>query len=97
MTCQTLPIPLPDSLGTYRNPILDHDFPDPAAILADDGFFYAYATQTRESDGWINIQVARSPDLIAWEHLGDAMPVKPTWASHTQDFWAPYVLRDGDR
>jgi arabinan endo-1,5-alpha-L-arabinosidase len=82
---------------TYRNPILDRDFPDPAALLADDGFFYAYATQSRDERGWINIQTARSADLITWETLGDALPVKPAWAAQTQDFWAPYVLHDGHR
>ncbi|WP_338502672.1 glycoside hydrolase family 43 protein [Sphingomonas kaistensis] len=82
---------------TYCNPILDRDFPDPAALLADDGYYYAYATQSRDEHGWINIQVARSADLVAWEHLGDALPVKPDWAAHTQDFWAPSVVRDQNR
>lgn len=93
----TVPAAANETGRFYRNPILDRDFPDPAALLGDDGLYYAYATQSREADGWINIQVARSADLIEWEHLGDALPVKPDWASHTQDFWAPYVLRDGDR
>lgn len=83
--------------GTYRNPVLDADFPDPAVILAPDGFYYAYATQTERDGHWINIQVARSADLVHWQHLGDALPDKPGWARETQDFWAPYVLRDGDR
>ncbi len=83
--------------GTYANPVLDADFPDPAVILAPDGFYYAYATQTLRDDQWVNIQVARSADLIHWEHLGDALPNKPAWASETQDFWAPFVLQDGDR
>jgi arabinan endo-1,5-alpha-L-arabinosidase len=82
---------------TYVNPILDWDFPDPAVIHASDGYYYAYATQTLRDDRWINIQVARSRDLIDWEHLGDALPDKPTWAAETQDFWAPYVLYDGSR
>ena len=82
-------------VGTYKNPILDWDFPDPAVILAPDGFYYAYATQTLRDDHWINIQVARSADLIHWEHLGDALPDKPAWAGETQDFWAPSVLFDG--
>ena len=56
------------------------DFPDPAVIHAPDGFYYAYATQTQREGGWINIQVARSRDLIHWEHLGDALPEKPIWA-----------------
>ena len=83
--------------GTYTNPILDADFPDPDAILGADGFYYAYATQTLLDGKWINVQVARSPDLVHWEHLGEAFPEKPDWAKQTQDFWAPYVLRDGTR
>jgi arabinan endo-1,5-alpha-L-arabinosidase len=90
----TVPAPL---ARTYANPVLDADFPDPAVILAADGFYYAYATQTLRDGEWINIQVARSPDLVHWQHLGDALPDKPAWARETQDFWAPYVLQDGDR
>jgi arabinan endo-1,5-alpha-L-arabinosidase len=83
--------------GTYLNPVLDADFPDPAVILGPDGHYYAYATQTLRDDEWVNIQVARSDDLIHWELLGDALPEKPGWARETQDFWAPFVLPDGDR
>jgi len=81
--------------ATYANPILDEDFPDPAIILAPDGYYYAYATQTLREGAWINIQVARSADLIHWDNLGDALPEKPDWAQTTQDFWAPSVIRDG--
>src|SRR5690348_18414841 len=73
----------------YTNPILDADFPDPAIILAPDDYYYAYGTQTLRDGHWINIQVARSRDLIHWEQLGDALPTKPDWAQTTQDFWAP--------
>ena len=85
------------SARTYSNPVLDADFPDPAVIRAEDGFYYAYATQTLRDDGWINIQVARSADLVDWEDLGDALPQKPGWAQETQDFWAPSVISDGSR
>jgi arabinan endo-1,5-alpha-L-arabinosidase len=81
--------------GTYTNPVLDADFPDPAVLLAPDGFYYAYATQSLREGHWINIQVARSSDLIHWEQLGDALPDKPAWAQTTQDFWAPSVIFDG--
>ncbi|MFL6772812.1 MAG: glycoside hydrolase family 43 protein [Sphingomicrobium sp.] len=81
--------------GSYLNPVLDADFPDPAVILAPDGYYYAYATQTLRDDQWINVQVARSADLVHWEHLGDALPEKAEWARGTQDYWAPYVLHDG--
>ena len=83
--------------ATYINPVLDADFPDPAVILAPDGYYYAYATQTLQDGKWINIQVARSADLVRWQHLGDALPEKPGWARETQDFWAPYVVQEGDR
>ena len=70
----------PAGSATFTNPVLDADFPDPAIILAPDGYYYAYATQTLRDGHWINIQVARSIDLIHWEHLGDALPQKPDWA-----------------
>jgi arabinan endo-1,5-alpha-L-arabinosidase len=79
----------------FSNPVLDADFPDPAVILAADGYYYAYATQTLRGDEWINIQVARSANLVDWEQLGDALPDKPSWARTTQDFWAPSVIFDG--
>jgi arabinan endo-1,5-alpha-L-arabinosidase len=80
----------------YTNPVIDADFPDPALIHAPDGYYYAYATQTLRDGHWINIQVARSTDLIQWEHLGEALPEKPVWARTTQDFWAPSVIFDGE-
>lgn len=90
--------PLGQSSGqtTFANPVLDSDFPDPAVIKAPDGFYYAYATQTEMGGKWVNIQLARSADLVRWQHLGDALPAKPGWASKTQDFWAPHVSRHGD-
>ena len=81
--------------GLYSNPVLDADFPDPAVVLAPDGYYYAYATQTLRDGHWINIQVARSADLVHWDHLGDALPEKPVWARTTQDFWAPSVIYNG--
>lgn len=80
-------------------PVLDHDFPDPAVLRADDGFYYAYATQGygEDGEGLLNVQIARSKDLVTWTHLGDAMPTKPVWASKTQKFWAPHVSRIGVR
>jgi arabinan endo-1,5-alpha-L-arabinosidase len=79
---------------SYVNPVLDGDFADPAVLRAPDGLFYAYATQGAPGDRILNIQVARSSDLIKWTHLGDALPAKPKWASAKQYFWAPHVLYD---
>src|SRR4030095_14059511 len=83
--------------SAWSNPVIDADFPDPAVLRAPDGYYYAYATQTERKGKWLNLQVARSRDLIHWDQLGDALPAKPTWASKTQDFWAPDGMRDGSR
>ncbi|MDQ3246022.1 MAG: glycoside hydrolase family 43 protein [Pseudomonadota bacterium] len=83
--------PIAPPAPTYANPVLDADFADPAVIKAPDGFYYAYATQTTRDGKSINIQVARSHDLVRWQHLGDALPAKPSWAGKTQDLWAPDV------
>jgi arabinan endo-1,5-alpha-L-arabinosidase len=82
---------------TYLNPVLDSDFPDPTVIKAPDGYYYAYGTQTQRAGKWVNIQLARSADLVHWDYVGDALPSKPNWAQSTQDFWAPDVVRDGGR
>ena len=82
--------------ATYTNPVFDTDFPDPTVIRASDGYYYAYATQSVVGDKTLNIQVARSMDLVGWEHLGDALPTKPAWADKTQKFWAPHVSQHGD-
>jgi arabinan endo-1,5-alpha-L-arabinosidase len=81
---------------SYTNPVFDVDFPDPTVMRASDGWYYAYATQTIINGQTINIQVARSKDLINWTHQGEALPVKPLWANETQKFWAPHVSQFGD-
>ena len=78
--------------GYFRNPVLDHDFPDPD-VLQVDGEYYAYATN---SEG-IHVQAVRSTDLIQWEYLGEVFPTLPAWA--IQDFgwtWAPEVSASPD-
>ena len=86
----------PRAPATYTNPVLDEDFPDPTVIRTPDGQYYAYGTQgvVRPSTGdsaTLNIQVLRSPDLVRWTRVGDALPTKPAWAHATQNFWAPHV------
>lgn len=81
----------PSEPRSYANPVLDENFADPAVLRAGDGYYYAYATQGEVGGSMVNIQIARSRDLVAWERVGDALPDKPEWASRTQDFWAPDV------
>ena len=83
--------------ASYTNPVLDHDFPDPAVLRAPDGWFYAYATQSSRGEEMLNIQVARSRSLTLWEIVGDALPEKPRWAQRKQGFWAPHVIYDDEQ
>ncbi len=76
---------------------IDSDFPDPAALRASDGWYYVYATQGQHDGRMHNIQAARSRDLKSWERIGDVLPVKPRWASQTQDYWAPHVSEHDGR
>ena len=88
--------PLGQNSPAIRAPAIDSNFPDPAALKAADGYYYVYATQGEVDGKMQNIQVARSRDLVSWQRVGDALPVKPSWASQTQDFWAPHVaFHDG--
>ncbi|MDQ1428340.1 MAG: hypothetical protein QOK39_1816, partial [Acidimicrobiaceae bacterium] len=62
------------------------DFPDPAVIRSGPTY-YAYATNA----GPDNIQLLESGDLLAWAHLGDAVPILPAWAVAGKT-WAPSVV-----
>ncbi|MDZ4768849.1 MAG: glycoside hydrolase family 43 protein, partial [Chloroflexota bacterium] len=74
----------------YTNPVFSEYFADPY-ILQHDGLFYAYGTAPASSDG-MQFRVLRSPDLIAWEPIGWALPPLPGATS----YWAPEVVaRDG--
>lgn len=66
-------------------------------LRTEDGTTYAYATQGMVEGRMVNIQLARSTDLAQWQYLGDALPVKPSWASRTQDIWAPHVAKVAGR
>lgn len=76
----------------FINPVLDQDFPDPAVLRASDGFYYAYATQTNAGASLVNIQGARSSDLVTWTPLGEMLPARPAWAQTIWNFWAPHVV-----
>src|SRR5687768_7128905 len=79
---------------SYTNPVYKLDFPDPHVILVDDTY-YAYGTTNGST---INIRVMRSPDLINWEELGDALPALPKWSALNAGFtWAPGVMQIEDK
>jgi beta-xylosidase len=72
--------------GTFVNPVIDDDFPDPFVLRVGDGYF-AYAT----TDAAQHLQLARSSDLVSWEILDDPLPKLAGWSSG--DTWAPEVLK----
>lgn len=78
--------------STFANPVYNKDFPDPTVIKAADGYYYAYGTNNALDGKNIHIQVLKSKNLVKWDYVGDALPVKPKWAD--KDFWAPHVLYD---
>ena len=84
-------------MATYVNPVFDDNFPDPTLLRASDGWYYAYGTQTKRAGVVINLQVARSRNLVAWEYLGEGLPQKPDWARASQKIWAPHVSEHGGR
>ncbi len=81
-------------VSTYTNPVLHQNFADPTVIKAANGYYYAYGTNSRINGKAINIQVAKSKDLVNWQNTGDALPAKPVWAN--KDFWAPHVSYDNN-
>lgn len=87
----TTATPTPASAATFRNPVLDENFPDPG-ILRVGKVYHAYST----NGGGANVPHAVSRDLVHWEVTGDAMPVLPPWAIGGRT-WAPEVTQIGGR
>ena len=87
------PDPTPKCTGAcYKNAVLSQDFPDPALLLAPDGYYYAFATQTVTGGQQLNIQAAKSRDLVHWEYIGEVLPARAAWTNGFWAFWAPHVV-----
>jgi beta-xylosidase len=73
----------------FTNPVLDGNFADPHLLRVGDAW-YAYAT----GDLTVNLQVARSTDLVSWRRLDDALPALPAWSVLQKGLtWAPEVAK----
>ncbi len=77
--------------GSFKNPVLKQDYPDPHVIEVGDTY-YLYAT----NGSGRNVQAARSQDLVKWELLTDAMPVLGKWVKPGLT-WAPEVMQIGEQ
>ncbi|MDP9442075.1 MAG: glycoside hydrolase family 43 protein, partial [Actinomycetota bacterium] len=65
--------------------VYERDFPDPFLLRVGDTY-YGYAT-----NGSSHVRTIRSPDLVRWSPVADAMPVLPDWTVPGH-LWAPAVL-----
>jgi beta-xylosidase len=85
--------PAPSDHASVAENMLDADFADPF-VLRDTDAYYAFATGSTR----LHLQVARSRDLVAWTHLGEALPDLPPWALDVHGFtWAPSALARSSR
>jgi xylan 1,4-beta-xylosidase len=69
--------------GTYRNPILGGDYPDPSVLRVDDDFY-----MTHSSFNWApGLLIWHSTDLVNWQ------PVAWALEEYDGDVWAPELIR----
>jgi len=89
----------PPTTRTYVNPVSSgfaDTFADPSLFRAKDGWWYSYGTSDplREGEGVTHrIPIARSADLVSWQHVGDAFTDQtlPSWAEPNAGIWAPDI------
>lgn len=72
--------------GTFRNPIMGGDRPDPAVVRVGDEYFMTHSS----FDSAPGLTIWRSTDLVNWTYLTDALPDPPSTV-----FAPDFVHHDG--
>jgi len=73
--------------GTYLNPILGGDYPDPSVIRVGDDYY-----MTHSSFNWApGLLIWHSRDLVNWRPVASALP------EYDGDVWAPDIVRHDGR
>lgn len=83
----------------FTNPVskgFADTFADPSVIRGKDGWWYAFGTSDPLREGEQTphrVPIARSADLVNWQHVGDAFTdaTLPTWAEPDAGIWAPDI------
>jgi beta-xylosidase len=71
--------------GSYNNPVIPGDFPDPSIIRIGNEF---WATAT-SSEWGPQFPLLHSTNLVDWELVGPVFEHRPEWA--VANFWAPEI------
>lgn len=76
-----------NSVGSYKNPVVDVSMPDPTVIKAKDGYFYIYATEDTR-----NVPIMKSKDLVNWAYCNTAFTneTRPRFEPRG-GIWAPDI------
>lgn len=72
--------------GTFRNPIMAGDRPDPAVLRVGDDFYMTHSS----ADSVPGLTIWHSRDLVNWTYLADALPNPPSTV-----FAPDFVHHDG--
>jgi xylan 1,4-beta-xylosidase len=77
--------------GTYANPVVAGDFPDPSVIRVGRDYWASATT----SEWGPEYPLLHSRDLVNWELVGAIFTKRPAWA--VGSFWAPELSQDRGR
>lgn len=80
------PAQLPNSSGTYANPVIAGDFADPSVIRVDDTYF-AVGTSSEWGPAY---PIYTSKDLVNWAYVGPVFNELPAWTMGS--YWAPELF-----
>lgn len=72
--------------GTYKNPVIPGDYPDPTVIRVGETYYSAGTS----SDFAPNYPLYQSKDLINWDRKGAIFLTPPAWTMGS--FWAPELF-----
>lgn len=73
--------------GTFLNPVVSGDRPDPSIIRDGDTYYLTFSS----FDAYPGLMIWRSYDLVNWE------PLKPALHRPIGSVWAPDLVKHGDR